>query len=95
MRKGVLIYKLVIEGGGDNGERIVEMRRMVESFIDSFTWIDMQNVTLTRKSDEIEKAGGSGAKVRRVTYYQVKEECPYLQLLNSLSEVEIFKSQIY
>jgi hypothetical protein len=41
MRKGVLIYKLVIEGGGDNGERIVEMRRMVETFIDSFTLIDM------------------------------------------------------
>jgi hypothetical protein len=47
------------------------------------------------KKEEVEKLPGGGAKVRKVTYQEVNEECPYLQLLNSLSEVEIYKSQIY
>ena len=65
---------------------------MVERFIDSFTWIEMHQITLRRTQENNEKASGVGAKVRRVTYHEVNEECPYLQLLNSLSEVEIFKS---
>jgi hypothetical protein len=65
---------------------------MVERFIDSFSWIEMRRVTLKRKIDDKEKIGGGGAKVRKVTYHEVNEECPYLQLLNSLSEVEIHKS---
>ena len=52
----------------------------------------MHQVTLKRKKDEMERVVGGGAKVRKVTYQEVNEECPYLQLLNSLSEVEIYKS---
>lgn len=55
----------------------------------------MHQVTLKRSRNELEKVAEGGAKVRRVTYHEVNEECPYLQLLNSLSEVEIYKSQIY
>ena len=88
----MLIYKLVVVGAE---KREIELKRMVEMFIDSFSWIEMHRITLKREIDHIEKVPGGGAKVRRVIYHEVNEECPYLQLLNSLSEVEIYKSQIY
>ena len=85
----MLFYKLIIMGAET---KEIELKRTVEKFIDSFSWIELHQVTLKRKKDEMEKVVGGGAKVRKVTYQEVNEECPYLQLLNSLSEVEIYKS---
>ncbi len=72
----MLIYKLVVRGEEDVRE--IELKRMVEKFIDSFSWIEMHQVTIKRTANEIEKVAGGGAKVRRVTYHEVNEECPYL-----------------
>jgi hypothetical protein len=92
MGNGMLFFKIVITGAE---KREIELKKMVEKFIDSFSWIEMRQVTIKRKKEDVEKLPGGGAKVRKVTYQEVNEECPYLQLLNSLSEVEIYKSQIY
>jgi len=65
MGRGMVFFKIVISGAE---KREIELKKMVEKFIDSFSWIEMRQVTIKRKKEDMEKVIGGGAKVRRVTY---------------------------